>query len=136
MKNRKKGSVLYFVSVFVPIIYLVLDIAQTYMKAWYSKNFEYPLILFILNIFTPVIVSVLFFVKISLQKKMLSKCSRILNIVVTILLIAGILLFYNPFNLLYLVMRSPMLAFVFCLQICSLIYDIAAKETLTDDSAD
>jgi hypothetical protein len=132
MKIKKYHQLLYFISSFTPIIYVILNIIQNSLQSSYSKNFELPLYIFFLNVLTPMIVSVLFFIKIFLQKEMFSRLSRNLNILVTVLLIMGIILFYNIFDLLHFVSVNPMLTFMFCLQLCSLCYDLFLKKTPID----
>lgn len=129
MKNKKYHRILYFVSSFTPIIYVILNIIANSLKAFYFRNFEVPLYVFFLNILTPIIVSVLFYIKISFQKIMASSLNKSLNILVTILLIMAIFLFYNAFNLIYFVSTNSMLTFIVCLQLCSLFYDLFFKKT-------
>lgn len=130
MKNKKHYKVLYFISSFAPIIYVILNKAQNSLQEFYSMNFELPLYFFILSLLTPIIVSVLFCIKILLQKQMVSSFSKNLNIFVTILLIVGIILFYynKTFDLLFFISTNPMLTFILCLQLCSLIYDLFSRE--------
>lgn len=128
MKNEKFKNFLYFVSCLAPIIYILLDKIKNLLKEYYSKNFEMPLYVFFLSVLIPIVVSVLFFTKILFQKKMVSRSSKNLNILVTILLIMAIVLFYNTFNLLFFVSTYPMLTFIFCLQLCSLTYDLFLRD--------
>jgi hypothetical protein len=125
---KKNDRVLYSVSSFAPIIYIILNLAQNSLQTFYSKNYELPLFSFVLSVVIPIIVSVLFYIKILLQKTMVTSFSKNLNILVTILLIAGIIIFYDTFTILYFVTTYPMLTFVFCLQLCSLTYDLFLRK--------
>lgn len=121
MEEKVCNKHFYFVSMFAPVIYVIFDIMQKLLQTSYSKNFETPVFAFFLSILSPVIVSVLFFVKILFHKK---SSSKILNSLVTVLLIGGIIYFYNAFGFLFFVINNPILTFIVCLQICSLVYDL------------
>lgn len=121
MEEKICNKHFYFVSMFAPVIYVIFDIMQKLLQTSYSKNFEAPVFVFFLSILSPVIVSVLFFVKILFQKK---SSSKVLNSLVTVLLIGGIIYFYNALEFLFFVINNPILTFIVCLQICSLIYDL------------
>jgi|GEM_PF-6930988 len=124
MENKACNKIFYFVSVFAPVIYMIFDKIQKFLQTSYSQNFKMPVYLFFLSILTPVIVSVLFFVKIFFQKKMVSNISKYLNILVTVLLIVGIVVFYKVFDFWFIVTTNSLLTFIICLQICSLVYDV------------
>jgi len=124
MENKACNKIFYFVSVFAPVIYMIFDKIQNFLQTPYSQNFKMPVYVFFLSILTPVVVSVLFFVKIFFQKKMVSNISKYLNILVTVLLIVGIVVFYKVFNFWFFVTNNSLLTFIICLQICSLVYDV------------
>ena len=124
MENKACNKIFYFVSVFAPVIYMIFDKIQKFLQTSYSQNFKMPVYLFFLSILTPVIVSVLFFVKIFFQKKMVSNISKYLNILVTVLLIVGIVVFYKVFDFWFFVTNNSLLTFIICLQICSLVCDV------------
>ena len=124
MKKKDCNRILYFVSIFAPIIYIVLNKIQNLQQISYARNFGTPIVVFFLSILTPIVVSFLFFVKILFQRKMGSAISKSLNILVTVLLIIGIVLFYKGFDFWFLAGDNPMLIFISCLQICSLVYDL------------
>lgn len=124
MKNKEVNRFLYIVSICSPIIYLLLNRIYIMLQAFYSPNFESPLYMFFLIILTPIVVSILFFYKIVNQKKMSTGINKTINILVTVFLIAGITSFYLPYGIIYIVSNDPMLTFVFCLQLCSLAYDL------------
>lgn len=127
----KKNRMFYYMCSFAPIIYVILKTVRNSLQTLYSQNYEFPLSVFILDLLIPISVSILFFYKIILQKKIITKSSVILNILVTILLIAGMIWFYKISNLLFWVSSDPMLAFICCLQLCSLAYDIILQRAET-----
>lgn len=124
MENKTCNKIYYFVSIFAPVIYMTFDRIQKFLQISYSRNYEMPVYVFFLSILIPVVGSLLFFVKIFFQKKMGSNISKNLNILVTALLIAGIIVFYNPFNFWFFVTNNALLIFIICLQICSFVYDV------------
>lgn len=132
MKNNR---IFYYMCSFAPIIYVILNTVRNSLQTLYSQNYGFPLSVFVLDLLIPVSVSILFFYKIILQKKMMTKSSVILNIVVTMLLIAGMILFNKISNLLFFISSNPMLAFICCLQLCSLAYDIILQRAETRVSA-
>lgn len=125
----------YYMCSFAPIIYVILKTVRNSLQTLYSQNYEFPLSVFILDLLIPISVSILFFYKIILQKKIITRFSVILNILVTILLIAGMIWFYKISNLLFWVSSDPMLTFICCLQLCSLAYDIILQRAETHTGA-
>ena len=97
MKDAKNKKTLYaVVSYALVIIPIVLDMARAYFKVYYSRNFQLPIFTFILAILTPIVVSILVFTKISLQKKVPVQFSEIINIAATVVFAVCAVLFYTP----------------------------------------
>lgn len=116
---------LYYVSIFAPVIYAVFDTAQKELRAFYARSFDTPVGVFYLSILAPILVSILLFVKIRLQKRMCSRLGRNLNIFAAVLLVGGAIAQYRAFGplVLFVSMNKPDLSIVICLQVCSLVYD-------------
>ena len=128
MKNEKKRKTLYAVISFATVIYFIAsDITLAFLKIYYSRNYEFPTFKLVLSILTPIVVSIMIFIKILLQKDLSVQFSRHINIIVTIVFAIGAVVFYKPFHLLYFIFTYPVLIFVFCLQLCSLAYDLLSK---------
>lgn len=124
MENKTYNKIFYFISIFAPVICMTLDAMRNLLQTSYSRSFEVPVFVFFLSVLMPVVGSFLFFAKILFQRKMGSNISKGLNILATVLLIVGIIVFYKPFDFWFFTTNNAVLTFIICLQICSLIYDI------------
>jgi len=71
-----------------------------------------------------VITSILLFAKISLQREVPVRFSRIVNLAATVAFAIGAAVFYRVFSILSFVSASPAMALILCLQLCSLAYDL------------
>ena len=130
MKNRKAiYSVLSFAAVIVPI---ALDSALRRVRVYYARDPKAVLLsaLFSIAILSPVITSILLFAKISLQREVPVRFSRIVNLAATVAFAIGAAVFYRVFSILSFVSASPAMALILCLQLCSLAYDLFRSEKL------
>ena len=124
---------LYAVLSFAAVICLIaLYRAQSYFKMLNSTTYQYVTITFLLSILTPILVSILFFIKILLQQSISVPFSRVINMVATILFVIGAPFLlkassYNLWYLLHFVLDYPMYTFIFYLQLCSFGYDLFSK---------
>jgi len=136
MKNIKNKKTLYAVVSVTLVLYVIAsDVARDFLRVLYSRTFQTPVLTFVLAILTPIVVSILIFAKVLLQKNIPVQFSKIINISVTILFVVGVALFYNAlvlFGLLHIIVTYPMATFIFCLQLCSLAYDLLPNRNKPD----
>ena len=92
--KRNKNCFIIFYTV-VNIAPVVLTILTDMMLRAY-KRYAFPAMPFYyLYIFTPIVISILSFIKIKMQSRMPVKLSRLLNIIVIIFFVIAVKLFYH-----------------------------------------
>ena len=127
MENNNK--MLYVMVNFMLVICIIAsDVAQNYFSGYNTTALEFPSFRFLLSIITPIVVSILLFVKIFTQKSVPLQFSKIVNTVALIFFVAGIMVchyfLYMPYTLMQLLEYFPATVLVFCIQLCCLIYDL------------
>jgi len=97
-----------------------------HVRVYYARDPKAVLLsaLFSIAILSPVITSILLFAKISLQREVPVRFSRIVNLAATVAFAIGAAVFYRVFSILSFVSASPAMALILCLQLCSLAYDL------------
>ncbi len=74
----------------------------------------------------PIVIAVLFFFKLILQRRMPASLSLWTDLIGIVLLLIGIAVWCRPLSPLFLLIGfSPVFTVFFCLQVCALIYDLA-----------
>lgn len=68
------------------------------------KRYAFPAMpVYYLYIFTPIVISILSFIKIKMQNRMPVKLSRLLNIIVIIFFVIGVKLFYHTLGFMHFI---------------------------------
>ena len=94
------------------------------------KRYAFPAMpVYYLYIFTPIVISILSFIKIKMQSRMPVKLSRLLNIIVIIFFVIAVKLFYHTLGFMHFISAYVFTAFVFYLHLCSLAYDIFFRKS-------
>lgn len=121
---EKKTNHLMVLYGIINIVVIILPIAFAVIQKAY-KQFSFPVMPFYyLYMATPIVISILIFIKIMLQNKMPVWFSRLVNIICIVLFIIVVRIFYHAPGFLYFVSTYNLAAFIFYLQLCSFIYDI------------
>ena len=126
--KRNKNCFIIFYTV-VNIAPVVLTILTDMMLRAY-KRYAFPAMPFYyLYIFTPIVISILSFIKIKMQSRMPVKLSRLLNIIVIIFFVIAVKLFYHTLGFMHFISTYVFTAFVFYLHLCSLAFDIFIRKS-------
>ena len=127
MKKAKSAMILYAIISFLSIgVFLACDLIRFYIDTAHLE-FVYPVLYMKLPFWTPIIGSVLFFIKLALGKKVSKRFSIIINAIATVLLLVVILGFYPQGGLWYLSVLYQATTVIVCLQICALVYDLLVR---------
>ena len=119
--------ILYAIISFLSIgVFLACDLIRLYIDTAHLE-FVYPVLNMELPIWTPIIGSVLFFIKLALGKNMSKRFSIIINAIATVLLLVVIIGFYPNVSKWYLIALYQATTVITCLQICVLIYDLFVR---------
>ncbi|NLV87498.1 MAG: hypothetical protein GX025_09855 [Clostridiales bacterium] len=133
MKNAKCNKTLYLLlNLLLVVIVIASGIILRNVNEYYRKMFEMPTGTFILYYAIPIVVSILLFVKLSMQRAIPVSFSKIVNILTTLVFVAGIAVFYIDFvrfGFFIFIAEHPEIVLVFCVQICSLVYDFLPRKT-------
>ena len=119
--------ILYAIISFLSIgVFLACDLIRLHIDTAHLE-FVYPVLNMELPIWTPIIGSVLFFIKLALGKNMSKRFSIIINAIATVLLLVVIIGFYPNVSKWYLIALYQATTVITCLQICVLIYDLFVR---------
>lgn len=121
MRNVKNDMVIYAVVSLAAVAFIIaMDVTYNAYKQFYS----FPKLAIMLYIITPIVVAILSYIKIMMQKRIPIRFSRIINSIAVVLLAIGVIAFYHPLSLFTLITRNLMTTFFFWLQLCALAYDL------------
>lgn len=121
MKSKNDCKLVY------PIINLAIIffiIAMDVIHILYKQSYFCPKLTAVSHMITPIFVSILTYVKISIQVKAVVPCSWIIDTICIILFIVAFLLFYKTLSLFAFITSYPLTTFIFCLYLWSLIYGL------------
>ena len=129
MKKAKSFMILYAVISFLSIgVFLACDLIRLYIDTAHLE-FVYPVLKMELPVWTPIIGSVLFFIKLALGKNVSKRFSIIINAIATVLLLVVIIGFYPNVSMWYLITLYQATTVMVCLQICALVYGLFVRKT-------
>jgi hypothetical protein len=114
------------------------EAAQIHAWMFITMDFRYPVFFQVLRVLTPIIESILIFLKLSLLNKTLTYLSVRTDIFCTVVFIGGVALlhsFVKPQHL-YLptfIFDNPLIIFVFSFQLCVLVYALIKKQQIRNN---
>jgi len=115
----------------VNIVAIVLTIAMDMVHKAYKQFAFPPMLAYALYIAIPIVVSILFFFKIIIQNKIPVWFSRLVNIIVLVLFVVAVNVFYHPLGLVSFISTYNLAAFIFSLQLCSFVYDVFFRKSVS-----
>lgn len=114
--------------VIVSIVVVALTILLDMLQIAYRKHTSWAIVMNVLYLSITIVVPVLSYVKIVLQRKVSIKFSRIFNTIITILFIFAINIIYHPLSFAWFMSTFTLTTVIFYLQLCSVIYDIIFRK--------
>lgn len=121
MKSKNDCKLVYTI-INLAIIFFI--IAMDVIHILYKQSHFCPKLAAVSYTITPIFVSILIYIKISIQVKAVVPCSWIIDTICIILFIATFLLFYKTLSLFAFITSYPLTTFIFCLYLWSLIYGL------------
>lgn len=121
MKSKNDYKLVY------PIINLAIIffiIAMDVIHILYKQSYFCPKLTAVSYMITPIFVSILTYVKISIQVKAVVPCSWIIDTICIIFFLVAFLFFYKTLSLFAFITSYPLTTFIFCLYLWSLIYGL------------
>lgn len=110
MKNKNDYKLVYPI-INLAIIFFV--IAMDVIHILYKQSHFCPKLTAVSYTITPIFVSILIYIKISIQVKAVVPCSRIIDTICIILFIVAFLLFYKTLSLFAFITSYPLTTFIF-----------------------